>query len=120
MHVAVSRRGRRHGAVDEALDSHGLRRLVLAVLPTSAAAQAVVSRTDAVTVVPERACAPTIASLGLHARTLPITLPAVPVVLVWHRRMQRDPAHAWLRENAREILHDLLHAPGRPAVRPHG
>ncbi|MFE2182090.1 LysR family transcriptional regulator, partial [Streptomyces sp. NPDC059455] len=49
--VTVSRRGRLHNAIDDALAERGLRRRVIASLPTSAAALGVVSRSDAVAVV---------------------------------------------------------------------
>lgn len=110
-HVSVSRRGRAGGVVDDALASHGLVRRVVAVLPTSASALELVSRTSAVAVVAGRSCAPTVASLGLVTLAVPVDLPPVPVVLAWHRRQDGDPAHRWLRSRARTVLEDLLAAP---------
>ena len=65
VHVTVSRGGRLTGPMDDALAVHGLRRTVVASLPSSAAALEVVSRSDAVVVVAERACRPALRRLGL-------------------------------------------------------
>ncbi|MGW5695084.1 LysR substrate-binding domain-containing protein [Streptomyces asiaticus] len=104
--VTVSRRGRLHNAVDDALAERGLRRRVIASLPTSAAALDVVSRSDAVAVVAERVCRPAAARLGLVTRRLPLELPPTRVVLTWHHRHDSDPAHAWLRGQVREVLRE--------------
>lgn len=103
-HLSVSRRGHLTGAVDEALLTQGLRREVLAALPTSGAALTTVASSDAVAVVAERLCGPLISALGLTVRTLPLDLPPAPVVLAWHRRFDADPAHRWLRDHARTAL----------------
>jgi len=103
-HVTVSRRGRLHGVLDEALAERGLRRRVLASLPTSAAALDVVAGSDAVVVVTERVCGPLAARLGVVTRAVPIDLPPVDMVMTWHHRHDNDPAHTWLRGEVREAL----------------
>ncbi|MBB4780854.1 LysR family transcriptional regulator [Streptomyces rapamycinicus] len=104
--VTVSRRGRLHDAIDEALAERGLRRRVVASLPTSAAALDVVSRSDTVAVVAERVCRPASARLGLVTRRLPLELPPTQMVLTWHHRHDSDPAHAWLRGQVRAVLRE--------------
>lgn len=120
--VTVSRRGRLHDAVDDALAERGLRRRVIASLPTSAAALDVVSRSDAVAVVAERVCRPASARLGLVTRRLPLELPPTRVVVTWHHRHDSDPAHAWLRDQVRDVLREATGdtAEGRPATGPGG
>lgn len=95
-HVAVSRRGRGYGPVDDVLKSLNLERHVLATVPTVAAALAVVAGSEAVTVLPRRLSDP----IGprLRARPLPWRLPSEPAAVSWHRRHDADPAHTWLRE----------------------
>jgi DNA-binding transcriptional LysR family regulator len=102
-HVAVSRRGLPRGVVDEVLAGRGLRRRVLAVLPTGAAALDLVARTDAVAVVAERLCRPS--RPGLTTRPVPVELPSAPIVVSWHHRYDTDPAHRWLRD---EVVAALL------------
>lgn len=108
-HVTVSRRGRLTDVLDELLAAEGLRRRVIAALPTSTAALQLVAGLDAVTVVAERLCRPTWTLLRLQTRPLPFQLPPVPVTLAWHHRYDNDPAHTWLRDQVRTALHTLLH-----------
>jgi DNA-binding transcriptional LysR family regulator len=103
-HVTISRRGRIHGVLDEALAERGLKRRVLASLPTSAAALDVVAGSDAVVVVAERVCGPLASRLGVVTRPMPVELPPVEVVMAWHHRHDSDPAHAWLRGAVRAAL----------------
>jgi len=107
-HVTVSRRGRLHGVLDEVLAAHGLRRRVLAALPTTSAALELVAQTDLVTVAAEQVCRPSLTRFGLRARPVPAELPEVPVILAWHHRYDTDPAHAWLRTQLRTILRGML------------
>jgi DNA-binding transcriptional LysR family regulator len=94
-HVTASRRGRLRGVVDDRLAELGLRRRVLAALPTAAAVLDLVARSDAIAVLPGRLCRP--GATGLLTRPVPVELPGVPIVVSWHRRYDSDPAHAWLR-----------------------
>lgn len=96
-HVGVSRRGRLHGALDDLLAREGLARRVVAALPTAAAALEVVAQGGTVALVPAAACRAQARSLGLRLRKLPLELPGSDMVMSWHRRHDRDPAHAWLR-----------------------
>jgi DNA-binding transcriptional LysR family regulator len=107
-HVTVSRRGRLHGVIDDALAERGLRRRVVAALPTSSAALDLAARTDLVTTVAEQVCRPVWTRLGLVARPLPFPVPPVPVIVTWHHRNDTDPAHAWLRSQIRHALRAIL------------
>lgn len=106
--VAVSRRGRLRDAIDDALAERGLRRRVIASLPSTAAALDVVSRSDAVAAVAERVCRPASGRSGLVTRRLPLDLPPTRVVVSWHHRHDTDPAHIWLRGQARDSLRAVL------------
>ncbi|MBM2614171.1 LysR family transcriptional regulator [Actinoplanes sp. LDG1-06] len=106
-HILLSRRGRLTDPVDEQLAAAGLSRRVLAAVGTSATALHIVSRSDAVTTVPEASCRPLIEALGLVADDPPLPLPHPPMVCVWHQRYDTDPAHAWLRARVRDAVNDL-------------
>ncbi|WP_208297789.1 LysR family transcriptional regulator [Actinophytocola oryzae] len=103
-HVTVSRRGRLRDGVDKALAEHGLRRRVVAALPTSAVALQAAAHSDTVVVVARRACARACEGLGLRTHALDLDLPAPPVVVAWPSRYDSDPAHAWLRGHCRSAL----------------
>ena len=107
-HVTVSRRGRLKGPIDDVLAAQGLRRRVVASLPTSVAALEVAARSDLLAVVPETVCRPLVAALRLATRAAPLELPPSPVVLAWHQRHSSDPAHAFMREQIRRALSAAL------------
>ena len=39
---------------------------------------------------------------GLHSFSLPVPLPEITVSLLWHPRLDADPAHRWLRGCVRD------------------
>lgn len=99
-HVLVSRRGQEHGPVDEALAALTLERAIATLVPGFATALALVRGSDLVATVPALHCA------SLHADLvtlpLPFTLPGITLALLWHPRLDADPAHRWLRTIIRE------------------
>lgn len=103
-HVLVSRRGADRGPVDEALEALGLAREVAAIVGDFAAALALVRDSELVATVPERQTAGLRA--GLHAFRLPFPMPETTVSLLWHPRLDEDPAHRWLRTCVREVCAD--------------
>jgi DNA-binding transcriptional LysR family regulator len=114
-HIIVSRRGRLHDPLDDALARVGLERRVVAAAPTSTAALHLVRRSDLVVAAPERVCRPMVEALGLRTRPMPVELPAVPIILAWHQRYDNDRAHRWLRGQVRSALDDLLGTPLLPS-----
>lgn len=100
-HVVVSRRGLDRNPIDEALAALGLERQVATIVGGFSTALALVRASDLIASVPERHTAGLRA--GMHGFALPIALPAVTVSLLWHPRMDADPAHRWLRGRVREV-----------------
>src|SRR5262249_49197009 len=103
-HITVSRRGRLHSALDDALQRLGLTRRVVATAPTEAAALEFVKGSDLLVTAPESTTRSVAADLGLALLPLPLDLPPAPVFLSWHQRYDTDPAHVWLRDLARTAL----------------
>lgn len=100
-HVQVSRRGRVRGAVDDALEALGLWRDVAAVVADFSAALALARASDLIADVPERQTGNLRA--GMADFFLPVAVPPITVSLLWHPRMDADPAHRWLRARVREV-----------------
>lgn len=94
-HVVVWRRGRERGPVDRALEERGLSRDPVAVVAGFAEAIGLARATDLVATVPARHTEGLRA--GLHSFELPFPVPKITVSLIWHPRMEADPAHRWLR-----------------------
>ena len=95
LHVLVSRSGLDKGPVDEALASAGLRREVVTTVGGFSAALALVRSSDLIAAVPERHTGNL--REGLYSFTLPVSVPQIAVSMLWHPRMDGDPAHRWLR-----------------------
>ena len=100
-HILVSRRGRDTGPIDDALRSLGLERDIATVVGGFATALALARATDLIASVPERHTANLRA--GMHSFPLPIPAPPITVSMLWHPRLDADPAHRWLRGCVRDV-----------------
>lgn len=98
-HVLVSRRGLERGLIDDALEPRGLERQIATIVGGFSSALALARDTDLIATVPERHTGNLRA--GMHSFALPIAVPEITVSLLWHPRMDADPAHRWLRECVR-------------------
>ncbi len=96
-HLSVSRRGRAWGPVDQALQTLGLRRRVVATVPDFLAALQAVVRSDLVTAAPSLLVREAGRHLAVRAFGLPVKTPEIGVSMVWHPRLENDPGHRWLR-----------------------
>ena len=96
-HITVSRRGRLHDPIDDALERLGLRRRVIASAPTSTAALQFICQSDLMVSVPHFISQPMVNALGLRSLAIPLELQSVPVIQAWHQRYDGDKAHVWLR-----------------------
>jgi DNA-binding transcriptional LysR family regulator len=105
-HVVTWRAGLDLGNIDEALSKVGLRRNVMATVDGFAAAIALARVSDLVATVPEKHTA----SLrnGVHAFALPVLAPDFTVSLLWHPRLDGDPAHRWMRNCLRDACSSHL------------
>ena len=94
-HVLVAREGGRQAPVDVALEALGAARNIAATTGSFAAALALARASDLVATVPERQTG--ILREGMHSVDLPVEVPQLTVSMLWHPRMDADPAHRWLR-----------------------
>lgn len=104
-HIHVSRRGSDRGAIDKALQALGLERTVVAIVGGFATALALARGSDLIASVPERHTGNLRA--GLHSFPLPVAIPEITVSLLWHPRLDADPAHRWLRSQLRDVCASL-------------
>ncbi|KQX01446.1 LysR family transcriptional regulator [Massilia sp. Root418] len=100
-HIAVSRQGLERGPIDEALRQAGHERTVATIVGSFSAALALARGSDLIASVPERQTGKL--RDGLHTFALPLAAPQVTVCMLWHPRMDADPAHRWLRS----LIHGL-------------
>ena len=100
-HVVVSRNGLESGAVDLPFLPPGLKRAVGPIVSGFSAALALARGSDLVATVPDRHTA----SLrsGMASFALPVQGQSFTVSMLWHPRLEADPAHRWLRGCVREV-----------------
>ena len=98
-HVVTSRRGASKGPVDDALHELGLRREIAAIVPSFLDALNIARRSDLIALVP-RSCIRDgeVAAQGLEGFDLPVSTPELTISVMWHPRLDADPAHRWLRQ----------------------
>lgn len=100
-HVLVARQGVERGPVDEALKAVGLERQVATTVGGFSTALALVRSTDLIDSVPERHTG--LLRAGLFSFALPVPVPEITVSMLWHPRLDGDPAHRWLRGVVRGV-----------------
>ena len=105
-HILVSRRGLSTGLLDETFNQQGWQREVVSLVSGFSAALALTRDTDLIATLPER-----------HTRhlrndcfsfALPLPTPTIQLSMIWHPRMDADPAHRWLRACLRQVCNEVL------------
>jgi DNA-binding transcriptional LysR family regulator len=104
-HILVSPAGLDRGPVDDALEAAGLRREVAAIVGGFSTALALARASDLVATVPERHTGNL--REGMFSFSLPVPVPEIAISLLWHPRLDADPAHRWLRQ----CVHEVVRAP---------
>jgi DNA-binding transcriptional LysR family regulator len=95
-HVIAWRPGLDLGEVDERLHELGLSRTIVSSVDGFSAALALARGSDLIATVPSRHTARL--REGMYSFSVPLTLGSFTVSLLWHPRLDSDPAHRWLRE----------------------
>jgi DNA-binding transcriptional LysR family regulator len=100
-HILVSRRGLDRGPIDDALKRAGLEREIATIVGGFSTALALARACDLIASVPERHTGGLRA--GMYSFPLPVAMPEISVSLLWHPRLDADPAHRWLRACVRDV-----------------
>ncbi|WP_439626560.1 LysR family transcriptional regulator [Shinella sp.] len=103
-HIVVSRGRRERGPVDEALDRIGLKRTIAVTVASFSEAVTLARSSDLIAQVSDRST--TGFREGMASFALPVDVPEFTVSMLWHPRMDADPAHRWLRACLREVCAD--------------
>ncbi|HSB11981.1 MAG TPA: LysR family transcriptional regulator [Blastocatellia bacterium] len=96
-HVAVFYKTEGPGVIDTILSQKGLTRRLAVQAPHFASVPFIVSESNLVATVPRRLALKLGATLKFQVLPLPIAMPPLRLSMLWHERMDADPAHAWLR-----------------------
>jgi len=96
-HLLHSPNGSRDGAIDVVLAAEGLARQLGGVVAHLSAVPRILQRTDMIITVSARLARTLAEPHGLVAREPPVAVRHTRLSLVFHRRFEADPGHAWLR-----------------------
>jgi DNA-binding transcriptional LysR family regulator len=89
------------GPIDEALRAVGLERKIVTIVGGFSTALALARASDLIASVPERHTGNL--REGMHSFALPVSTPEITISLLWHPRLDADPAHRWLRGHVRNV-----------------
>ncbi|WP_157218784.1 LysR family transcriptional regulator [Flavisphingomonas formosensis] len=108
-HVVASRTQLFTGPVDAALEQCGMRRDIAAVVGSYRGALSIARRSDLLALVP-RSCfaGGDPGTEGVVRFELPVHTPGIVISAMWHPRMDRDPAHRWLRDTVIALCRTAL------------
>nr|WP_201746543.1 LysR family transcriptional regulator [Enterobacter chengduensis] len=106
-HVVASPDGALHGFADEALAERGMTRKIASVVPGFPTALSVALASDLIAMVPALYLLNQPMNERVHAFELPFKTRAITVSQMWHPRMEKDPAHRWLRETVLEVCRSV-------------
>ncbi len=100
-HIFVSRQGLDKGPIDEALRPCGLERKIVTIVGGFSTALALARASDLIASVPERHTGNL--RTGMYSFPLPVSTPEITISMLWHPRLDADPAHRWLRGHVRDV-----------------
>lgn len=105
-HVVAWREGLDLGLVDQSLSELGMQRDVMTTVDGFSVALALARGTDLIATVPGKHT--TSLRSGMHTFPMPLPLEEFTISLLWHPRVDGDPAHRWLREAVRDACKHLI------------
>jgi DNA-binding transcriptional LysR family regulator len=100
-HIGIARQGIVRGPVDEALVTSRLQRNIVAIVGGFSTALALARGSDLIASGPERHTGNLRA--GMHSFPLPFATKTFTVSMLWHPRLDADPAHRWLRSHLKNV-----------------
>jgi len=102
-HVAVFYKTEGPGVIDTILSQRGMTRRLAVQAPHFASVPFIVSDSNLIATVPRRLALRLKRTLKLQLLPLPIAMPRLRLSMLWHERMEADPAHRWFRTMVSQI-----------------
>ncbi|WP_094509889.1 LysR family transcriptional regulator [Brucella thiophenivorans] len=96
-HALVAVRGDAPTEIEESLKSAGLTRHIAIVVPHWGVAPQLIVGTDLILTIARGAVHNLRLDDDLIVLPVPVAMPPIPFVQIWHKRRESDPAHRWLR-----------------------
>jgi DNA-binding transcriptional LysR family regulator len=96
-HVVVSLAGSRQARLDDTLNNLGYNRTASLTVPFFGALASIVERSDLIATLPSRLAKDITKRSKTRVVAVPIKLPKIEYIQVWHPRNDQNAAHRWLR-----------------------
>ena len=106
-HLLVAPGGKPGSFVDAQLARRGLSRRIALQVSSFLVAPQVVVETDLISTGPERLLRSLKSHYPIELLPTPLSIPRFEVCLLWHTRLDHDPAHAWMRQAIVSAARDL-------------
>lgn len=98
-HVILMPRTAGGPVIDHVLSGMGLKRRIALQVPHFLSMPLIVKGTDFVCTLPRRMANVYAENFRLRVLKTPVECPTIPVYLLWHRSLDAEPGHAWLRDS---------------------
>ncbi|OLT06574.1 LysR family transcriptional regulator [Pseudonocardia sp. CNS-004] len=105
-HVLVAVENGEQPAIDQRLRALGTSRAAVLTVPYHTTALYAIDGTHLVATLPARLVRSSAAAEGRRVLTAPQEITTMTYSMSWHRRLDHDPAHRWLRETIRAAVDD--------------
>ncbi len=105
-HLLITPRGDPRGFIDDALAEHGLTRRIVLTVNQFSVAPTIIACSDLIVTLPKRIADLYAPLFDLKLRPAPLPAPASfrSIEIIWHRRLGAHPAHAWFREQLKQVI----------------
>ncbi|RLU02086.1 MAG: LysR family transcriptional regulator [Ketobacter sp.] len=97
-HIVLALKGGRKQLIQRTMADLGGERRVLAETQQLIAIPSLVMQTDAIATIPSKLAEFPLYDSQLRCLKLPFTLPKTPFYLIWHRAMNNDRGHNWMKD----------------------
>jgi DNA-binding transcriptional LysR family regulator len=105
-HLLAAPGGELRSKIDELLGKKKKQRTIVAGISTFMSSAWIVPESDGIFTGPSRLLKQIEKVFPIRILQLPVKIPDITIVQVWHKRSNRDAGHRWLRDQVRQILQD--------------
>ncbi len=106
-HIALTPRRRTAPIIDLALSKRGMKRTISVTAPHFQSMPIMVQTSDMICTLPRRMANLYADNFHLKVYAVPLRVPKFPVYLIWHKSLEYDEGHRWLRNHLIEFSQRL-------------
>lgn len=96
-HIVLAVSDERRAFLEEVFSADEAQRRILAEADQAVALPSLVMGTDALATIPRRMAETPLFAEHIRIYELPLRVPRLPIYMIWHRAMERDSGHNWMK-----------------------